>query len=143
MRKNVAPPLHGVGDLVKKDMEKAEVLHAFFASVINGKICLQESQGPENSRKIWRKESTLHGEALRELINITITPLLAIFEGPCQLGKRGGIPEDLQKENVTPILKNGMEEDLENLKEITSNSWKMMEQLNVEATFRHEGQKGD
>lgn len=51
MRENVGPLLHGVGDLVKKDMEKAEVLHAFFASVTSGKICLQESQGPENNRK--------------------------------------------------------------------------------------------
>lgn len=124
-------------------MEKAEVFHAFFASVINSKICLQESQGPENNRKIWSKESTLCGKALREVINITGRPLLVIFEGPCQLGKRGGIPEDLQKENVTPILKNRTEEALENLKVATSNPWKMMEQLNVEATFRHEGQKGD
>lgn len=74
--------VHGVGDLVKKDMEKTEVLHAFFASVINRKICLQESQGPENNRKIWSKESNLCKEALRELINITIRPLLIIFEGP-------------------------------------------------------------
>lgn len=82
MRENVGPLLHGVGDLVKKDMEKAEILHAFFASVINGKICLQESQGPENNRKIWSKVSTLCKEALRELINITVRPLLIIFEGP-------------------------------------------------------------
>ena len=57
MRENVGPLLHGVGDLVTKDMEKAEVLHAFFASVVNGEICLQECQRPENSRKVWSKES--------------------------------------------------------------------------------------
>lgn len=50
MRENVGPLLHGVGNMVKKD-GKSEVLHAFFASVINRKICLQESQGPEKIGK--------------------------------------------------------------------------------------------
>lgn len=49
----------------------------------------------------------------------------------------------MQKENFILILKNGVETGLENLEAMTSNPWKMMEQINVETAFRHEGKKGD
>lgn len=39
-----------------KAMEKAEALHAFFASVFTGKIDLQESQAPENIGEDWSKD---------------------------------------------------------------------------------------
>lgn len=35
------------GQLVTKEMEKDEVLSAFFATAFTGKICLQESQNPD------------------------------------------------------------------------------------------------
>ena len=34
---NVGPLINGAGDMVKKDMEKAKLLHAFFTSVSTGK----------------------------------------------------------------------------------------------------------
>lgn len=46
----------GAGDLVAKDVEKAEVYDVFFASVFTGYTCLQQSQVPETQRKIWSKE---------------------------------------------------------------------------------------
>lgn len=46
-RENAGLLLSGAGNLVTKDMEKAEVLNTFFASVFTSKIGLQESQDLE------------------------------------------------------------------------------------------------
>jgi len=43
-RKNVGPLLNEVGVLVTEDIEKAELLNAFFASVFTAKASPQESQ---------------------------------------------------------------------------------------------------
>ncbi|KAK4831883.1 hypothetical protein QYF61_020030 [Mycteria americana] len=42
-RENVGPQLNGAGDLVTQDLEKTEVLNAFFTSVFISKTSLQES----------------------------------------------------------------------------------------------------
>ena len=39
-----------------KDTENVEVLSAFIPLFFTGKICLQESQVPETSGKVWSKE---------------------------------------------------------------------------------------
>jgi len=44
---NVGLLLNGAGDFVTTDMEKAEVLHAFFAVVSTDETSLWESQAPE------------------------------------------------------------------------------------------------
>lgn len=56
MRENVGPLLHGVGHLVKKDMGKAEVLHAFFASLM-GRLAYENPRalgatGKSGARKV-------------------------------------------------------------------------------------------
>ena len=55
-KENVVPQVNGTGDLVTKDMEKAEVLIAFFVSVFTGKLCPQVSQVPEPSGRILKSE---------------------------------------------------------------------------------------
>ncbi|XP_067173621.1 olfactory receptor 14C36-like [Apteryx mantelli] len=46
-REYVSLVLNGAGDMVTKDVEKAKVYSAFFASDFPDKTCLQESQAPE------------------------------------------------------------------------------------------------
>ena len=53
-RGNVVVLPKGTGALVPKGTEKAEVLHAFFASVFAGKSGPQQSQAPETRRKVCR-----------------------------------------------------------------------------------------
>ena len=58
--KNVGLLLNGVGQLVAKDIEKAdvfkEVFNAFFGLVFTDKTGLQEAQGPQSNRKVWSKK---------------------------------------------------------------------------------------
>ncbi|KAK4824554.1 LOW QUALITY PROTEIN: hypothetical protein QYF61_016158 [Mycteria americana] len=56
--KSSDPLLNEAGDLVTKDMEKVEVLNAFFTLVFTDKIGLQESQVLETRGKVWRKEDS-------------------------------------------------------------------------------------
>ncbi|KAK4823788.1 hypothetical protein QYF61_006510 [Mycteria americana] len=56
-RENVGPLLSKMWELVTRNMEKAEVLNAFFTSVFTSKTSLQEPQVPE-TREVpedWRK----------------------------------------------------------------------------------------
>ena len=55
-RENMGLLLNGEGEQATNDMEKTEVLNAFFASVFTGKMSLQECQIPEISGKVRSKE---------------------------------------------------------------------------------------
>ena len=54
--------LNGTGDLVIRDVEKAEEFHAFFTLVFASKTCLQEVQVPETSGTVWSREDFLSVE---------------------------------------------------------------------------------
>ena len=53
IEENTAPVLDGAGDLMTRGVGKAEALPGFFASFFFVKTCLQESQVPEISGKVW------------------------------------------------------------------------------------------
>jgi len=53
--------LNGTGNLVAKDMEKAEILRAFPDFFFAGKTSLEESQDPENSKKSPGQERLTRG----------------------------------------------------------------------------------
>jgi len=154
-RKNVGLLLNGAGDLVTKDMEKAEVFNAAFAIFFTDKAGLQESWGPRSNRTVWSKKyspsveedqvrehlNTLDipksvgadgvpSQVLRELAAVVVRPLSITFERLWW----SGVPVDWKKANVTAIFKQAKKEDLGNcrLSCLTSVPGKVMEQIHLE-----------
>ena len=56
-RKNVGPLREETGDLVTQDVEKAEVLNDFFASVFNSKYSSYSAQDTEDKGGEWENKS--------------------------------------------------------------------------------------
>lgn len=93
--------LNGAGTTVTQNMEKAEVLTAFFLSVFACKTVLQDSQVPKTRMKVWNMEdlslvsedwsirrffseldiceyigpNRLHVWVLKELTDVTVIPI--------------------------------------------------------------------
>lgn len=117
------PLLNGTGALVTKDIKKAELLKAFFVSVLTSKTSFQESHAPET--KIWSNadlpsvddnQVTGHLNTLEIhktmwsdemlVVDVTVMAVLFIFERSWLLGEGS---EDWKRENGINIFKRARE----------------------------------
>lgn len=70
-RENLDPLLNKTRDFVKHNMEKAELLNAFFTTVFINMTSLQECQVPETRGKGWTREDVplMEDHQVREYLN--------------------------------------------------------------------------
>ncbi|CAM4558081.1 unnamed protein product [Caretta caretta] len=157
-KESVGPLLNEGGNLVTEDVEKANVLNAFFASVFTNKVSShtaalgitkwerdgQPSVEIEVVRDYLEKLDVhksmrpveLHPRVLKELAAVIAEPLAIIFENSWRTGE---VPDDWKKANVVPIFKKGKKEDPGNYRPVslTSVPGKIMEQVLKESILMH------
>ncbi|KAK4828285.1 LOW QUALITY PROTEIN: hypothetical protein QYF61_024950 [Mycteria americana] len=161
-KENLHPLLDAGGNIVAKDEEKAEVLHAFFASVLSSKAScfpgtepreLQDRDGEQNEAPIIQGDmfcnllhhldkhksmglDGIHPRVLRELAEVLTKPLSIIYQ---QSWLTGEVPVDWRLANVTLIYEKGRKEDLGNYRPVslTSVPGKVIEQIILGAITQH------
>ncbi|CAM5148080.1 unnamed protein product, partial [Eretmochelys imbricata] len=157
-KESVGPLLNEGGNLVTEDVEKANVLNAFFASVFTNKVSSQTAAlgitkwgrdgQPSVEIEVVRDylekldvhksmgPDELHPRVLKELAAVIAEPLAIIFENSWRTGE---VPDDWKKANVVPIFKKGKEEDPGNYRPVslTSVPGKIMEQVLKESILKY------
>ncbi|CAM5094043.1 unnamed protein product [Eretmochelys imbricata] len=141
-----------------EDVEKANVLNAFFASVFTNKVSSQTAalgntawgggDQPSVKKEVVRDylekldmhksmgPAALHPSVLKELADVNAEPLAIIFENSWRTRE---VPDDWKKANVVPIFKKGKKEDPRNYRPVslTSVPGKIMEQVLKESILKH------
>ncbi|CAM5088467.1 unnamed protein product [Eretmochelys imbricata] len=157
-KESVCPLLNEGGNLVTEDVEKANVLNAFFASVCTNKVCSRIAAlgstawggGGQPSVKVevvWdylekldvhksMGPDALHLRVLKELADVIAEPLAIIFENSWRSGE---VPDNWKKANVVPIFKKGKKDDPGNYRpgSLTSVPGKIMEHVLKESILKH------
>ncbi|CAM4590483.1 unnamed protein product, partial [Lepidochelys olivacea] len=158
VKESVGPLPNEGGNLVTEDVEKANGLNAFFASVFTNKVSSQTTAlgstawggggQPSVEKEVVRDylenldehksmgPDELHPRVLKELADVIAEPLAITFEISWRLGE---VLDDWKKANVVLIFKKGKKEDPGNYRPVslTSVPGKIMEQVLKESILKH------
>ncbi|CAM5177685.1 unnamed protein product [Eretmochelys imbricata] len=158
VKESMGPLLNEGSNLVTEDVEKANVLNAFFASVFMNKVSSQTTavgskawgggDQPSVEKEVVRDyleklavhksmgPDALHPRVLKELAAVIAEPLAIIFENSWRSGE---VLDDCKKANVVPIFKKRKEDDPGNYwpVSLTSVPGKIMEQVLKESILKH------